>query len=313
MKNWWLCRRGRVTDHKTALPRISIVTPSYNQGQFLEEAILSVLSQDHPDLEYIIIDGGSTDGSLDIIRRYRHRLAYWVSEPDRGQSHALRKGFARATGDVLGWLNSDDLYVPKALEAVGEAYRAHPGSVVVGNVITFDARTGAEKLVQQAGISLESMVKFWERKFSWHQPGVFFPRSVYELVGGLDEELVYFMDHDLMCRLLQRCAVVYIEQLLAKFRLHETSKTCLARAHFLRELSLVSQRYWPLLESVDHAAHNRYMASKLVGFIVEQIQHRQPRQAIGLFIHALELCPKEVIPALFKQARFSFYRKWAHL
>ena len=103
-----------------ALPKISTVTPSFNQGKFLEKTILSVLEQGYPNLEYIIIDGGSSDESVDIIKKYADRLNYWVSEADRGQSHAINKGFERATGEIFGWLNSDDWYHPGALQAVDD-------------------------------------------------------------------------------------------------------------------------------------------------------------------------------------------------
>ncbi len=107
---------------------ISVVTCSYNQAEFLEATLRSVLDQNYPNLEYIVIDGGSTDGSVEIIERYQHRLAYWVSEPDAGQTDALIKGFSRATGDVLAWLNSDDLYEPGTLHEVGQALRRAPRS-----------------------------------------------------------------------------------------------------------------------------------------------------------------------------------------
>src|SRR5881394_195745 len=107
-------------------PKISIVTPSFNQGQFLEETILSVLDQNYPDLEYVVIDGGSTDGSADIIRRYASRLSSWCSERDEGQSHAIAKGFARCSGEILGWLNSDDVLLPGALAEVAAYFEAHP-------------------------------------------------------------------------------------------------------------------------------------------------------------------------------------------
>ncbi|NVO00781.1 MAG: glycosyltransferase, partial [Geobacteraceae bacterium] len=129
----------------TAPPKITIVTPSYNQGRFLEKTILSVLDQGYPNLEYIVIDGGSTDESVEIIKKYADRLTYWVSEPDRGQSHAINKGFERATGEIFGWLNSDDWYHPGALQAVAEAFAANPD---VGAVV------GAGEMVDEEGKQL---------------------------------------------------------------------------------------------------------------------------------------------------------------
>jgi len=272
------------------LPRISIVTPSYNQASFLEETILSVLNQGYENLEYIVIDGGSTDGSADIIRKYEARLAHWVSEPDEGQYHALQKGFARAKGELLGWLNSDDAYLPGALSAVGHAYAKHPDSCIAGPVINFDHRSGEEKLVSQHGITFENMVKFWEQQYSWHQPGLFFPRSAYELAGGLNGSLNYAMDHDLVCRLLRHCRVVYVDEPIAKFRLHTASKTCTAWDQYMLELSAVSQRYWDLVEPVDETAHDQYLAERLVVVAVDNLP-RHPGHAARLFGHSWGLSP----------------------
>jgi glycosyltransferase involved in cell wall biosynthesis len=272
------------------LPLISIVTPSYEQGAFLEETILSVLDQGYPKLEYIVIDGGSTDGSVDIIRKYQAHLAYWVSEPDQGQYHALQKGFARATGELLGWLNSDDTYLPQALMTAGKAYAQHPGKCIAGPVINVDLRSGRETLIPQYGITFDNMVKFWEQNYSWHQPGLFFPRFAYELAGGLDGSLDYAMDHDLVCRLLQHCQVVYVDKPIARFRLHGASKTCTAWHHYMLELSQVSQRYWPMVEVVDRTAHDRYLAERFVVLALRSLP-RHPRQAARLFRRSFEVCP----------------------
>jgi glycosyltransferase involved in cell wall biosynthesis len=275
------------------LPRITVVTPSFNQASFLEETILSVLGQGYPDLEYMITDGGSTDGSGEIIRRHEAHLAYWVSEPDQGQYHALQKGFARATGELLGWLNSDDLYLPDALMAVGRAYAEHPGTCVAGPVLNLDMRSGREETIHQHGINFENLVQFWQLKYGWHQPGFFFPRSAYELVGGMNGSLSYAMDYDLVCRLLQGHSVTYVPEPLAKFRLHDTSKTCTMARDMLMEVSSVSRRYWPLLESVDPAQHDRFVAERLAGLALRTFR-RRPGEACQLLGESVRLCPTAI-------------------
>jgi len=210
-----------------AWPKISIVTPSYNQGQFIEETIRSVLLQGYPSLEYIVIDGGSTDESVQIIKKYARWLKYWVSEPDRGQSHAINKGLKHCSGDIFNWINSDDLLAPGALHAVAMAWRRTPHVIIAGRVIDFDEE-GGENLISPNALSLENFVnrrKARESAWMWHQPGTFLPRTGASRIGGVQEDLAFTMDHFLMIGLLQRYDVVYVPDILARFRLHDSSKT----------------------------------------------------------------------------------------
>ncbi len=229
-------------------PRISIVTPSYNQAPFIEETIRSVLLQGYPNLEYIVMDGGSTDSTLEIIHKYASGLMYWQSQPDSGQADALRSGFMKASGTLLGWLNSDDYYLPGTLATVVQAHSLYPSALIAGSVIDFDMHSGAERLVLQRGLSPEQFLKLWERACSWHQPGIFFPRSAYQLVGGLNPSLHYAMDYDLLCRLLRlNTPVVYLDQPLARFRRHSASKTQAENTRLALEVYATAARYWRYL------------------------------------------------------------------
>jgi len=209
--------------------RFTIVTPSYNQGKYLEKTILSVLEQGYPNLEYIIIDGGSTDESVAIIKKYADRLAYWVSEPDRGQSHAINKGFERATGDIFGWLNSDDWYHPGALQAVAEAFASNPEAGAVVGAGEYIDETGAIiNLSVPNAISLESIYS-WFDEFFW-QPSCFFTRETWGDCGPLDESLVYAMDLDLWIKMAKKYQFAAIETLLSTSLKHPDAKTT-AQAH----------------------------------------------------------------------------------
>jgi glycosyltransferase involved in cell wall biosynthesis len=183
-------------------PRISIVTPSYNQGQFIEETIRSVILQGYPNLEYIIIDGGSSDQSVNVIRKYEPWITYWVSEQDRGQSHAINKGFARCTGDVVAWLNSDDVYFPGILKYVAEKYRAAQAD-------RFWLVAGIEYLDQESGTSVVAFQNEWYSIMDWvigdaqiHQQGAFWSRAIQDVAGPLLEDFHYGFDKEFFTRLV---------------------------------------------------------------------------------------------------------------
>ncbi|MEQ1884649.1 MAG: glycosyltransferase family 2 protein [Bryobacteraceae bacterium] len=229
------------------LPRITVVTPSFEQARFLERTIVSVLEQGYPDLEYIVIDGGSKDGSARIIEKYADSLAFWVSEPDRGQAHAIQKGFARATGEILCWLNSDDVFLPGALLEAGRYFAEHPDvEAINGGAYVMD-EAGQPKLDGFWTYSLGVAASF--SRFRWYgQDGVFqqatwWRRSAYEAVGGINEGLFFIMDKDLLTRLAKRRRLARIPRLLAAFRVHPECKTVKHEERRLQEEVWFGKQY----------------------------------------------------------------------
>jgi glycosyltransferase involved in cell wall biosynthesis len=229
-------------------PRISIVMPSYNQSRFIEEAIQSILEQDYPCLEFMILDGGSTDGSREIIQQYADRLGYWHSRPDRGQTDALIQGFERATGDLWGWVNSDDVLLPGALQAIAQAYHRHAECGLFGGnfiIIDMDSRILRCKRypAQAARFGRHGL-------FALCQPGSFFKPQDYLAAGGLDVDLYSAMDADLYFRMfLNGTRYAYANTWLAGFRMHRSSKTLAAPEKHARESKLIQQRMWPGMRS----------------------------------------------------------------
>jgi len=230
------------------LPKISIITPSLNQGEYLEETILSVLQQGYPNLEYIVIDGGSTDGSVDILQKYNEYIDYWVSEPDDGQTHALNKGFSHATGDWLAWLNSDDIYLPDALKAVADII-CDAGAVdwLVGSVVVTDEKKRPLHKFEPI-CNTDDWLDFLCNKrvtgTSLPQPGSFWSRKAWEDVGPLDENLCYVMDYEYWVRLARfgyRPVLVPVD--LALFRLTDASKTGSGMAKFISEEKFIVEKY----------------------------------------------------------------------
>jgi glycosyltransferase involved in cell wall biosynthesis len=227
------------------LPTITVVTPSYNQGDFIEQTISSVLSQNYPRLQYIVIDGGSTDCSRAVISRYSDKIDYWISEKDGGQSDALRKGFSLATGELLGWLNSDDILYPGALQLIGEAYESNSRHLIAGNVAVFtEGKSRKSWIIRQRHLNVRDMVAGWTGRACYSQPGVFFSHDAYIQSGGIDVSLNWGMDRDLMIRLLRNCPVTYLNEIVAGARLHPMSKTCSQAGNEVAELYSVYRRYW---------------------------------------------------------------------
>lgn len=232
------------------LPLVSIVTPSYNQSQFLEETILSVLRQDYPNIEYIIIDGGSTDNSVEIIRKYEDRLAYWVSEKDRGQTHAVSKGFAMAGGSMMNWLCSDDVLEPSMVSiSVDYLLRFPSVGMTYGDRIRIDGKGNIYSM--QRFPAFRPYFLRWG--FSIPQDTVLFRREAFEAAGGLDESLKMAMDFDLWCRISKIALIRHIPAFLGRFRIHGSNKSSIFSEQMRRsgfaagnpaEYAMVYQRHF---------------------------------------------------------------------
>jgi len=239
---------------ETAL--ISIITPSFNQARYLEQTLRSVLEQDYPNIEYWVIDGGSTDGSVDIIQRYAPRLAGWVSEKDSGQAEAVNKGFARASGDYIAWLNSDDLYYPGALAEAVRALEANPAApFVFSDVESIDETGTAFNRMRYGSWGLADLMRF--RIIG--QPGVFMRRSVLLKAGFLDTSYQYILDHHLWLRLAALGAPCYVHGALwAAARVHPDAKNTAQAAGFrpealrLADWLLKDPRFQPLTRQMQN-------------------------------------------------------------
>jgi glycosyltransferase involved in cell wall biosynthesis len=206
-------------------PRISIVTPSYNQGQYLEQTIRSVLEQNYPNLEYIIIDGGSTDDSVQIIRKYAHGISSWVSEPDSGQSEALEKGFALATGEIAAWINSDDYYEQDALYEVARAYKDERFDFFCGTCRMVDTDGKQLRVLHTPEVTHRTLTRYWRPHFCPPQPSIFFRREILAGLGGFDRTLHYAMDFDLWLKASRQYSFRHTSENLSYYRVHADSKT----------------------------------------------------------------------------------------
>jgi len=221
-------------------PLFSVVIPSLNQGQFIEQSILSVVGQGVDSVELIIIDGGSSDETLDVIRRNEHHIAYWSSEPDHGQAHAINKGFRRARGRILAWLNSDDFYLPGTLSRVARklGWSAEP-ALVYGASLQFDELGTVAWGVRPAPFDPERL-----RQLDYIvQPSTFWTRSLWTQVGELDEGLHYAFDWDWSIRASQRCVFTPLNDYLSCYRIHEGHKTRTGGSARFMEVVQVVERH----------------------------------------------------------------------
>lgn len=284
-------------DHTGAAewPKMTVVTPAYNGAAFLEATIRSVLLQGYPNLEYIVIDGGSKDGTVEIIRRYAPWLTYWCSEPDRGQSHALNKGFAQSTGDWLAWLNADDLYLPNALSAVAATARRRPETDWIIGVLRWIDEHGADlgttvptpftavtNPAQWGGRRWLAQVCFRGSGLFCPQPVSFWSRRAHETVGPLDETLHYSMDLDRWGKLAYyHFEPTLIDAELAGFRLHAAQKSGGGEARFMVDDLAIVDHWLPKVSGEERqilANYRTWLAQALaVERLHSQVAERQQR------------------------------------
>ncbi len=214
------------------LTSVSIVTPSYNQARYIEQTIRSVLEQGYPRLEYLVIDGGSSDGSQEIIKKYADKLSGWVSEKDRGQADAINKGLARTGGEIVAWLNSDDYYLPGAVSRAVQTFQQHPeAGLVYGNVLSVDGQGKVFNLQTFRPYTLEDLMAFQIIS----QPAVFMRRSILEQAGLLDLSYHLLLDHQLWLRLARLAPIIYLPETLAAARYHAQAKNLARTADFGQE------------------------------------------------------------------------------
>ena len=276
---------------------VSIITPSFNQAAYLEQTILSVLGQDYPHIEYFVVDGASTDNSVDIIRKYESKLAWWVSEKDKGQADAINKGFAHATGEVIAWLNSDDYYLAGTISAAVKIFEEHPEVVLVyGNMLSVDENGKTFNTLNYKQLTLEDLLCFQ----IVGQPAVFMRRSALQKVGGLDPAFHFMLDHHLWIRLAQQGKILHVDQTWAAARYHAQAKNLALAAEFGRDAFRIldavihDEKLAPIFAKVTRRARasaNRVDARYL-------LDGGQPAAALSAWTRALFIHPPTALARL---------------
>jgi glycosyltransferase involved in cell wall biosynthesis len=242
-----------------ALPTVSIITPSFNQTRYLEATIQSVLTQDYPRIEYLIVDGGSADGSVDIIKKYADRLAWWVSEKDKGQTDAINKGFARATGQILAWLNSDDTYEPGAVGKAMKYLIEHPEVGMVYADCNFINENG--NVIGKFGAAQTDYRRLREGYVHIPQQTMFFRAELWQQVGPLDPSFYFAMDYDLWTRIAAKSPIQYLAgQTWANFRMHSSGKSVAA-----------DDRCWPEMLKVHYRDGGSFFAPIVAKYYIRKL------------------------------------------
>lgn len=242
-----------------ALPTVSIVTPSFNQARYLEATIQSVLSQDYPRIEYLIVDGGSTDDSVDILKKYSNQLAWWVSEKDRGQTDAINKGFARTTGDILAWINSDDTYEPRAVGQAVKYLIEHPEVGMVYADCNYINEAG--HVIGRFPAAQTDLQRLRSGYVHIPQQTMFFRTELWKQVGPLDPSFYFAMDYDLWTRLAARSRLKYLAgQTWANFRIHTSGKTIAA-----------DDRCWPEMLRVHYRDGGSFFAPIVAKYYIRKL------------------------------------------
>jgi glycosyltransferase involved in cell wall biosynthesis len=269
---------------------VSIITPSFNQAAYLEQTILSVLKQDYSSIEYIVVDGASTDASVEIIKKYADKLAYWVSEKDGGQAEAINKGFARATGEIIAWLNSDDYYLPGAVNSAVKIFQANPDVVLVyGNMLAVDEHGKTFNTLTYKQLALDDLLCFQ----IIGQPAVFMRRSALQKTSGLDSTFHFLLDHYLWIQLAQHGKILHVYQTWAAARYHAEAKNRAKAAEFGRE----AFRILDAVKQDNYLAPNLERVSRRARASAHRVDARylldggQPTAALSAWMRALFIYP----------------------
>lgn len=299
-------------------PKVTIVTPSFNQGQYLEETIRSVLLQGYPNLEYIVIDGGSTDNSVEIIRKYEPWLSFWISEPDQGQADAINKGFAKSSGEFLGWINSDDYLYPGVIKRVVEIFQADRSvDMIYGDV---DRGWSENKLAGRLfGEKIEFIEMLRTVRVPIPQQGSLWRRSVIDRVGNLDARWQVVLDQEFFTRVAEKCKIRYLPVVMGFFRLHDNSKSISQSRRWLTELP---QMYQEFFERQGFQAHIKRLRDETMGAVFLTctsiaLRCGEKKMAMEYLIRAFKTDPlllfRKCIRAKLRVVFMRFWRSFDHI